>query len=266
MSHSIAALVALIALAGLHQGQVARYNFTNAWPSKVSIQSLDVDSSAPGLLASGTYRLDLEVNNQRLIGRLQKGNDVLVESIAFTVERCERVKTPSWARRATARGLPPAPGQNNRRVELKLAETTTSGCEITGVFTPVGGLTTEPKDPLPGGSPGSGLPDQRLLVALADLTIRTAKADPDDPKKIQVQIYNAGPGNAAATAVKLFYTKNAKVTTGAAPVPALAAKAFAWVGVGAGLPIKAADGVTARVDDPNKVSETNELNNGYKFK
>jgi hypothetical protein len=83
---------------------------------------------------------------------------------------------------------------------------------------------------------------------------------------IQVQIYNAGPGNAGATEVKLTYTKDGKVTLGKAVVPAVAAKASVWVTVGAGLPINVADSVTARVDDPNKVPESNELNNGYKFK
>jgi CARDB len=262
MGNTIAAFVAMMTLA-LGQG-VARYHFTSAWPAKVSIGSLDVDSSAPGLLASGPYKLDLEVSNQRVTGRLQRGSGV-VENIPFSIEGCESVKTPNWARRATARGMPPAAGQNDRRVELKIADTSTRGCAIAGVFTPAAGFTSR-TDPEPGGGPGTCCPDQGAARKPADLSIRAAKADPDDPNMIRVEVHNAGPGHAAATEVKLFYTKNGHVTTGHAPVPALTANKSVWVAVGAGLPINAADGVSARVDDPNKVSETNELNNSYKFK
>lgn len=264
MANSIAVFVAVLTLAATDQGEVARYTFTAGWPSKATIQSLDVDSSAPGL-ASGSYRLDLEVNNQRLIGRLQRGNDT-VESIPFSIQGCEKVKTPNWARRATVRGLAPAAGQSTRRVVLRIAETTTSGCAITAVFTPVAGFTAR-ADPVPGGKPNPGGPDQQAAkLGLPDLSIRQAQADPKDPTKIRVQIVNEGPGAAAATQVKLDYTKNGVVTTGQAAVPALAAKGTAWVSVGAGLPIAAADTVSARVDEPNIVSETNELNNTIKFK
>jgi hypothetical protein len=264
MGNTIAAFVAVMTLAALDQRDVARYEFTAAWPSKVSLSALGIDSSAPGLLASGTYALDLEVSSQRLTGRLHRGSDA-VENIPFTIEGCERVKTPNWSRRATARGMPPAPGRNDRRVELRIAETSTRGCAIKALFTPAAGFTSE-TDPQPGGSPGSCCPEQGALAKPADLSIRAAKPDPDEPTKIQVQVYNAGPGNAIATQVQITYTKDGKVTLGKAVVPALVAKTSAWVAVGAGLPINAADGVTARVDEPNKVPETNELNNGYKFK
>jgi hypothetical protein len=148
---------------------------------------------------------------------------------------------------------------------LKIADASTRGCAIAGVFTPAAGFTSQ-TDPERGGGPGTCCPDQGALAKPADLSIRAAKPDPHDANMIQVQVYNAGPGNAIATEVKLSYTKDGKVTLGKAVVPALAAKTSVWVAVGAGLPIKAADGVSARVDDPNKVSETNELNNGYKFK
>src|SRR6185295_134066 len=111
MSKMIAAFVAVVALGALDhsdvQSEVARYNFTAGWPAKFSVPSLDIASSAPGLLASGSYKLDLEVSDQRLVGRLQRGRDV-VETIPFSIEGCESVKTPRWARRATVRGMPPA--------------------------------------------------------------------------------------------------------------------------------------------------------------
>ena len=45
--------VTLIAVMGLAAAIDAQPNFTAAWPSKVSITDLEVDSSAPGLLPSG---------------------------------------------------------------------------------------------------------------------------------------------------------------------------------------------------------------------
>src|SRR6185369_6547638 len=117
MGKTIAACVAVVTLATLDQGEVARYRFITAWPAKVSIAPLDVDSSAPGLLASGSYKLELAVQNQRLTGRLQRGSGV-VEAIPFSIEGCDSVKAPTWARRGTVRGMPPAPGENDRRVEL----------------------------------------------------------------------------------------------------------------------------------------------------
>jgi hypothetical protein len=137
MGSTIATLVAVMTIAGLDQ----TWNFENAWPNKVEWSSVQVDSSAPALLASGSYRVALVVQNQRLIGRVQRGSDV-VETIPFSIQGCERVKTPNWARRATARALPPAAGQNDRRVELKIAETSTRGCTLTGVFTPAAGFAS----------------------------------------------------------------------------------------------------------------------------
>ena len=203
------------------------------------------------------------MNDQRLVGRLQRGR-VVVEAIPFSIEGCESVKTPNWARRATVRGMPPAAGQNNRRVELKSADTSTRGCTIAGVFSPRRDLprtTTRSRE-----SPGMELSGTGGRAEGGQYQHPRRKADPDNPNMIQVQVYNAGPGNAIATEVKLFYTKDGKVTNGKAVVPAVPAKTSVWVAVGAGLPISKADSVSARVDNPNKVSETNELNNSYKFK
>jgi hypothetical protein len=249
MRNSIATLVTVLTLAGLVRAQ----SVINAWPSKVSVPTLEIDSTASGLLATGTYKLDLEVIGGRIVGRLQQGKNIY-EAIPFSAQGCDGVKAPTWSRRASVRRL----SASDRKVEVKVAATNAKSCAITGVFTA--------EDPPIPNRPNPGLPEQFALAPLADLTIRAAKDDPDDPKKIRVEIFNDGPGKAAATAVKMFCTKNAKVMTGTAAVPALAAKTSVWVSVGAGFPINAADGVTARVDDPNKISETNETNNGYKFK
>ena len=170
------------------------------------------------------------------------------------------MKSPNWARRATARGLPPASGQQDRRVELQIADTNTKGCTIAGTF-------TADNDPQPGGRPNPGIPDQFAApMPPADLSIRAAKHVPQHPKQIQFEIYNDGPGPSKPTQVKVFFHKNGKVSTTQGAVPMLAAKASVWVIVGTPMPLNAADGITARVDDPNVVPETDELNNGIKFK
>jgi hypothetical protein len=249
----------VIAVMGLAAAIAAQPSFTAAWPSKVSITDLEVDSSAPGLLPSGVYVLDLHVAGTRLIGRLHQASRDY-ESIPFSVRGCDGVKSPNWARRATARGLPPAPGQLDRRVELRIADTNTRGCTIAGTF-------TADNDPQPGGRPNPGIPDQAAAaMPPPDLTIRAAKHMPHNPKQIQLEIYNGGAGPSKPTQVKVFFHKNGKVSTTQGAVPMLAAKASVWVIVGTPMPLNAADGITARVDDPNVVPETDELNNGLKFK
>ena len=145
-------------------------------------------------------------------------------------------------------------------MELRIAEADTRGCAIIGTF-------TADVDPQPGGRPNPGIPDQNIAAPLrADLTIRSAKRVPDNPLQIQLQILNNGPGPSAATQVKVFSIKDAKVQTTQGAVAPLAPKASVWVVVGMAMPIPAADSVNARVDDPNVVSETDELNNGLKIK
>jgi hypothetical protein len=234
----------------------AQSPFTEGWPTKYNVSALQVDSSAPGLLPSGTYGLDLQVVGNRLVGRLTQG--AREYEIPFSVDGCRGVKSPKWATRATARGLPPASGSYDRRVELTLHEADAKGCTIRGSF------TTE-NDPVPGSRPGGG-PDQQLLKPLPDLRIRATKPDPDDPTKLRVQVSNDGAGSSAATQVKFFYHKDGKVVSTQSPLPMLAAKQSAWVTVGAGLPIKSADMLGVRADDPNMVPETNELNNSHTVK
>jgi hypothetical protein len=250
--------------------EVARYNFENAWPRKTAVSALHVDSSAPGLLASGQYSLDLEVLQNRLVGRLRQGN-LDYRNIPFSVDGCAGVQSPEWATRAAARGLPPAAGGADRRVELRVDAANAPNCTIVGVFTPGTGqqaelsLKARGSGPVPGGRPDPGGPDQ-FITALPDLTIRATRRVQGNPSRLEVQIYNLGPGPAAATQVKFFYHKNGKVTTSHSAVPALAPKASTWVVVGAGMPIPAADFVAVRVDDPNEVAETNEGNNSRTVK
>ena len=131
------------------------------------------------------------------------------------------------------------------------------------------GLAAKPADPPAGGRPVPGGPIQgsQAVAALPDLQIGEAEAVPTDPTKLKVVVRNAGPGPAAATALKLYYTTlSGKVITGEAPVPALAAGQQVGVEIGAGQPLAEAKAVKLRVDDPNKIGEIDELNNGSIFK
>ena len=250
---SFAATVALAATLD------AQYRPQPGWPSKWSVPRLEVDSSASGLLQSGVYVLDLHVDDGRLVGTLRQGSREY-DAIPFAVSGCDGVKSPNWARRATARGLPPAPGQLVRRVELRIADADTRGCAITGTF-------TADTDPQPGGRPNPGIPDQSIVaVVRPDLSIRAARRVPANPQQISLQIYNDGPGASTPTQVKVFCHKDGKVQTTQGAVAVLASKASSWVVVGLPMALAAADSVTARVDDPNVVPETDELNNSRKVK
>ena len=245
--------VLTLALSGALGAQQA---VQTAWPARIQLQEVQVDSSAPALLAPGAYTLDLQKVGGQFVGRLRQGNKEY-DAIPFSIQGCDGVKSPNFAKRATVRALPPAGGEG--RVELRIVSADAKGCAITGAFT--AGDNT-----LPSGRPNPGAPDQQALVSLSDLSIKAARPVTGRPEQLNVQVYNDGPTKSAPTQLKFFYHKNGAVTTAQAPIPAIASKGSVWVKVGAGLPLNAADSVTVRADDPNVVNETNELNNGFKYK
>ena len=104
----------------------------------------------------------------------------------------------------------------------------------------------------------------RAAVALPDLRIRTATVDPSDPKKVKVEVVNTGPAASAATGVRLWVVPQGKAWYG--PVPPLAAGQSAWTAVQTDLAVMTAQKVYARVDDPDKVKELDEGNNGHVVK
>lgn len=237
-------------------GRLGAQTPQNAWPSRIQLQEVQVESSAPVLLPPGSYTLDLQKVGGRFVGRLRQG-DKEYDAIPFSMQGCDGVKSPNFAKRATARALPPAGGTG--RVELRIVSADAKGCAITGAF-------KAKDDTLPSGRPNPVGPDQMALVALSDLSIKAATPVSGHPEKLNVQVYNDGPAKSGPTQLKFFYNKNGTVTTAQAPIPAIASKGSVWVVVGAGLPLSAADGVTVRADDPNVVNEKNELNNGFKYK
>jgi hypothetical protein len=248
----IVVMVALLTLSGRLGAQTP----PTAWPSTIQLQEVHVESSAPGLLPPGSYTLDLQKVGGRLVGRLHQGTRDY-DAIPFSIQGCDGVKSPNFAKRATVRALPPAGGAG--RVELRIVAADARGCAITGAF-------KAKDDTLPSGRPNPVGPDQQAVAALSDLSIRGARPVPGRPEQLRVQVYNDGPTKSAPTQLKFFYHKNGAVTTAQAPIPAIVAKGSVWVVVGAGLPLKAADSVTVRADDPNVVNETDELNNAFKYK
>jgi len=236
-------------------GGLGAQTVQNAWPSKIQLQEVQVESSAPVLLPPGAYTLDLQKVEGRFVGRLRQG-DKEYDAIPFSIQGCDGVKSPNFSKRATARALPPAGGAG--RVELRIVSADAKGCAITGAF-------KAKDDTLPSGRPNPVGPDQ-AIAALSDLSIKAARPVSGQPEKLNVQVYNDGPTKSAPTQLKFFYHKNGAVTTAQAPIPAIASKGSVWVVVGAGLPLSAADSVTVRADDPNVVNETDELNNEFKYR
>jgi hypothetical protein len=125
-----------------------------------------------------------------------------------------------------------------------------------------------PVQPAQGGKPDPGGPDQApaLLAAVPNLVIRSAEVKAGGMTNVQARVANTGAGPSAATAIKLFYHQGGKVETASAAVPPLAGGQQVVVAVGVDLPFAAATQVTLRVDDPDSVVESNELDNGYVLK
>lgn len=114
--------------------------------------------------------------------------------------------------------------------------------------------------------PSRATPETRLrsIVALPDLRIRTAAVDPSNPKNVKVEVVNTGAAASTATGVRLWIIPQGKAWHG--PVPSLAAGKSAWTTIKTDVPIMVAQQVYARVDDPDKVKESDEGNNGHKLK
>jgi hypothetical protein len=178
-----------------------------------------------------------------------------LERLAESGERVDRmeIRAEESARDATAPSV------------SEMVVTKVSDSASTNLFEVHYQAFAAPVEPIPGGRPDPGGPDQGFGVAtvLPNLVIGAAKPQPGSMAMVQAQVVNTGAGPSAATEVKLFYHRGGQVETAASPVPPLAAGQQAIVPLGVNLPLGAADSVTLRVDDPNVISETNELDNGF---
>jgi len=183
-----------------------------------------------------------------------------------------------------------------------VSESNEASYEITcSPLAPVGGMAQTPEDPEPGPLPKAapqpkirqeapqpkptveGGQNERIhkqparraapppannalqaVVLLPDLRIRTAMVDPSKPKEVKVRVANTGQAPSAATRVRVWVLPQGKAWYGI--VPPLAAGKDGWTTVQADMPVMAAQKVYARADDPDKVSESDEGNNGYELK
>ncbi|MGH7564617.1 MAG: CARDB domain-containing protein [Gemmatimonadota bacterium] len=155
------------------------------------------------------------------------------------------------------------------------SESNVAGYEITcSPLAPVEGLAQTPEEPEPeplvmvAPQPAQkATPKLQVLQAapaLPDLRIRTATVDRSKPKEVKVRVVNVGQGPSAATQVRVWVIPHGQAWYG--QVPPLAAGQDAWATVQTAMPVMAAQKVYARVDDPDKVKESNEGNNGHVVK
>jgi hypothetical protein len=115
------------------------------------------------------------------------------------------------------------------------------------------------------------LPESLYLCAsqaapLPDLVIRQVVAVAGSDKKLRAHIVNVGNADAGACNLLLFYQQNGQTSKRGTYVTAIAKGKDLWVEVNNDSPVAAASSISLRVDDPNRVKESNETNNSYKFK
>ncbi len=103
-------------------------------------------------------------------------------------------------------------------------------------------------------------------VVLPDLVIRQVVAVAGDDKKLRAHIVNVGNGDAGGCNLLLFYLRSGQTVKRGTYVAPIAKGKDLWVDVNNDNLIAAASSIHLRVDDPNRVKESNELNNSYKFK
>lgn len=194
----------------------------------------------------GTYNVEIKGERQaRLIpvGRTaaQGSNDkwIDLQSVTLPLLRCS---AEDLGRRGTF-----AAGRNRQEVVFSMKGR--RGCSFRGTF-------EVPVDPGPAAA---------STVPLPNLKIRDARPAPGTTK-LKAQIFNQGPGNSVPTKLKLFYHRSGQVLTQSTAVPALAAGQSMWLLIDAPGALANASKVTLRVDDPNVVSESNELDNTFQYK
>jgi hypothetical protein len=117
------------------------------------------------------------------------------------------------------------------------------------------------------GEAGTILPASATQAApLPDLVIRQVIAVAGSDKKLRAHIVNVGNADAGACNLLLFFQQNGQTAKRGTYVTPIAKGKDLWVDVNNDNPIAAASSISLRIDDPNRVKESNELNNSYKFK
>lgn len=103
-------------------------------------------------------------------------------------------------------------------------------------------------------------------IILPDLTIESARAEGSDDRRLGVLIANKGNLASKACNLKVFYHRSGEVMVRGVVVPPIAKGENLWVVLDLGSPMANASKITARVDDPNRVRESNEGNNSFIYK
>lgn len=236
--------------------EVAFYYNKIAFPDGTTSDGSCIPESLRRAL-SGPVVLSVERGPGGLRGSLAQRGRPPLGRLDLTVEGCQHADLEAL------RGGEAEIACSRRGPELRATKRGLRNCAL------LGEITWDPFGSSPGPRPDSGGPDQGALAAqaLPNLKIRTAEVAAGDPTKLSTRVVNVGPGPSGATRLKLFFhTPQGQVLTAHEQVPALAAGQQTVVAVGVGQPLAAAKAVHLRVDDPNVVPETSELDNGFTFK
>ena len=103
-------------------------------------------------------------------------------------------------------------------------------------------------------------------ASMPDLVIRQVLTDKGDDRKLRAHIVNIGGADAGSCNLMLYYHRGGQVVKRGTNVPAIPKGKDLWVDVENDKPAATASSISLRVDDPDRVKESNELNNSYKVK
>jgi subtilase family serine protease len=113
--------------------------------------------------------------------------------------------------------------------------------------------------PLAAASPGDATHMQ------ADLTIESVQVAPANPGRLRVRVANQGLSPAVETQLTLMYRRGGDAEVRSAVVPMLQTGERQWLVVEGGSLLREADKVLLKIDDPDRVAESDEANNGAEF-
>ena len=103
-------------------------------------------------------------------------------------------------------------------------------------------------------------------ATLPDLIVRQVVTVAGDDKKLRAHIVNTGGADAGGCNLTLYYHRAGQVVKRGTYIPPILKGKDLWVEVNNENPLAAASSISLRVDDPDRIKESNELNNSYKFK
>ena len=101
---------------------------------------------------------------------------------------------------------------------------------------------------------------------LPDLIIRQLVSVAGVDYKLRAHIINIGGADAAGCNLMLYYHRGGQILKKGTNIPPIQKGKDFWIDVNNNNPIADASSISVRADDPDRVRESNELNNSYKFK